>query len=361
MSSLKLANYSIEIGDAQSTLAKLNSWLRARNWSRVFVLVDENTARDCWPLVQQALWPKEHVLIQIEAGEQHKHIDTCKHIWKQMVAGGADRHSLMVNLGGGVIGDMGGFAASTFMRGISFLNIPTTLLSQVDASVGGKLGVDFEGLKNMVGMFRDPLAVLLCPDFFDTLPPEELRSGYAEVLKHAIIRDAAEFEYLEGQNPLQIPDWSEIVSHSVNIKKEVVEQDPFEGDLRKILNFGHTIGHAVETESFQYEKPLLHGEAIAIGMICESWLSYKLGMLSEEVLHGICAAVMAAFPFQSIKDFDRDRIMEHMLHDKKNVSGTIRLSLLPAIGDCTPDCEADTRLILESLDFHETIYGTHSA
>jgi 3-dehydroquinate synthase len=357
LTTLQLSNYKIEIASLDQICAGLNAWLRAKSWSKVFVLLDENTERDCLPLLERALWPEDRVLIKINSGEENKNIYTCQSIWQQMVSGGGDRHSLLVNLGGGVIGDMGGFAASTYMRGISFLNIPTTLLAQVDASVGGKLGVDFNGLKNMIGMFNDPVAVLLCPEFFYTLPEEQLRSGFAEVLKHALIKDESEFEFLEGQDPLQIPEWTEIVARSVAIKKEIVQEDPFEKGVRKILNFGHTLGHAVETESFKTSSPLMHGEAIGIGMLCESWISANTKRISNKTLDQIADAIKAAFPYCDIRGLAKDQIMGHMLHDKKNVSGSIRFSLLSGIGSCETDCQVQTELITESLEYYHSVYA----
>ena len=228
--------------DIRATLAEI---LRARQFSKLVVLTDSNTHQFCLPLVQEVV-PPTMVFISVPAGEQHKTLETCSIIWGQMTEAVLDRQALVINLGGGVIGDMGGFCASVYKRGIPFITIPTTLLSQVDASVGGKLGIDFLGFKNHLGVFQLPEAVLIAPEFLATLPQRELRSGYAEVIKHGLIRDATYFRALPSTN-WQKQDWARIIRHSIEIKKAVVQVDPKESGLRKILNFGHTIGHAIES------------------------------------------------------------------------------------------------------------------
>ena len=261
--------YSIVI--AADALSIFHSYLNEHYSGRKkIILLDENTRRHCLPLLET----KNAELLEIESGEKNKHIQTCTQLWKTLIDLGADRHSLLINLGGGVICDIGGFVASTFKRGIDFIHIPTTLLAQADASVGGKTGVDFANLKNQVGVFSNPKAVFVFPQFLDTLDERQLRSGFAEIIKHALIRDKTLWHTIQSVDVNDRSGLTDVISQSLQIKNDIVTDDPFEKGLRKILNFGHTIGHAVESVSLrQHKKQLLHGEAVAIGMICEAYLS----------------------------------------------------------------------------------------
>ncbi len=246
----------------------LPAFLRANSYTKIQVIVDENTFKYCYPSIKPFL--EKHNIIKIKSGESQKNLETCQKIWQAMTDNELDRHSIVINLGGGVIGDMGGFCASTYKRGIDFIQIPTTLLSQVDASVGGKLGIDFQGLKNHIGVFQIPNAVLIDADFLKTLSYNELRSGFAEVIKHCLIMDGKKWDEIRRKD-FEEQELEDLIAHSVNIKQHIVEADPTEKGLRKILNFGHTLGHAIET--YFLGKPklhLLHGEAIAAGMICEA-------------------------------------------------------------------------------------------
>ena len=241
---LHLNEYDVSIGEMGQPLREL---LATGNFTKIAVLVDNNTYRHCLPYFLQNI-DFEVVVIEVLAGELQKGIDTCRFIWSEMMRLGLDRHSL-INLGGGVIGDMGGFCAATYLRGIDFVQIPTTLLSQVDASVGGKLGIDFNGVKNSIGVFQNPKAVLVDPMFLKTLPLSEIRSGFAEVFKHALIADAGQWHNLQNINDLMTVDWAATLAPSLSIKKRVVQEDPTEKGIRKALNFGHTVGHAVESYS----------------------------------------------------------------------------------------------------------------
>ncbi len=289
--------------------------LQARSYSKVVVLTDVNTREHCLPLIQGAL-PSEALHITVPAGEQHKTLETCSTIWTAMTEAVLDRQALVINLGGGVIGDMGGFCASVYKRGVPFLTIPTTLLSQVDASVGGKLGIDFMGFKNHLGVFQLPEIVLIAPAFLDTLPQRELRSGYAEVIKHGLIRDLAFFRSLPSSN-WEKQDWSRVIRHSVSIKKAVVEVDPKEAGLRKILNFGHSIGHAVESFHLTSSNPLLHGEAIAMGMIAEGFLSFEKIGFSFEELNELSHKLLQVFGKVTLNSKDLDAILDLCAQDKK--------------------------------------------
>lgn len=309
-------------------LEAIREWLAARAYSRVAILVDENTVKHCWPHLSTLL--DDPLLIEIPSGESHKTLETCRHIWQQMLEGGLDRKSVLLNLGGGVIGDMGGFCAATFMRGIDFVQIPTTLLAQVDASVGGKLGIDFQHYKNMVGLFADPQAVFIFLPFLETLPARELRSGYAEVIKHALIGDAGLWEQLLAHTDPATVDWETVLPRALMVKKRIVEADPLETGIRQILNFGHTVGHAIETWALSHGLDLLHGEAVAQGMIAETRLSHQYAGLSKTDMDRIISFLEIAFPHVSpAPEAELNAIMQK---DKKNLKGRIRMALLEGVG-----------------------------
>lgn len=338
----------------ENPLTHLNQQLLSAEYSQLFVLVDENTEEHCLPILQNSI-NLDLTIIKIQAGELYKNIETCQVIWNELIQQGADRHSCLLNLGGGVIGDMGGFCASTFMRGIDFFQIPTTLLSQVDASVGSKLGIDFNGIKNIVGVFNEPQAVIIEPRFLDTLDKRELRSGYAEIIKHALIKDQNLWEKITSFLNLSEVPFANIIHRNVQIKKEIVDQDPFEKGLRKILNFGHTIGHAIETQLLQTNKRLLHGEAIAIGMICEAWIGKQMDMISAEQLFNIQSYILSIYGDLPSKIDSKDDIFHHMTKDKKNKSGIIRASILNDIGSCSFNISLPKEMVIESLKAYEEL------
>ncbi len=347
---LQLHDYQIHFGTLGPELVDLVS-----PYGKIFVLVDDNTRLHCLPVLQVCLQNTKLHILEIDSGEQHKNLDTCQRLWKEMFALRSDRSSLLINLGGGVIGDMGGFVASTYMRGIDFVQIPTTLLSQVDASVGGKLGVDFNGLKNSVGLFRNPLAVFINPEFLQTLPAQEVRSGYAEVIKHALIQDVAAWKKIQKITDLEAVSWQEIIHESVAIKHQIVREDPHELGLRKLLNFGHTIGHAIESVFLESSKPLLHGEAIAIGMICESYISAAKGKIDEEELTQVTAYLCTIFGSPAIDPVDYDEFIIRMQGDKKNTAGMINFTLLEKPGKGLINQTADEELIKASLDYYHRL------
>ncbi len=331
----------------------LSSALEEFSFSRLFVLVDENTATHCLPLIKAAL-PESAVFFKIAPGERYKNLQTCASIWEEMTNAQLDRKALSLNLGGGVIGDMGGFCASIYKRGIRFINLPTTLLSQVDASVGGKLGVDFQGLKNHLGVFNQPEKVIIASQFLATLPEQELRSGFAEVIKHGLIQDRSYFEKLDFSN-WQSNSWPDLIRHSVEIKNAVVEQDPKESGIRKILNFGHTIGHAVETFFLDGPQHLLHGEAISVGMICEAWLSVQKSGLPEADLKKIESAFLTVFGKAQLEESHIDPILNHCLQDKKNEGNTLMFSLLESIGSCNYNVPITADEIRESINYYRSL------
>jgi 3-dehydroquinate synthase len=339
---------------ASQAFSALRAHLEGSDYSRVFVLTDTNTARDCYPILirefeKAEAWPH----ISIPAGEIHKTIATCTTVWEALSRQGADRQSLLVNLGGGVVTDLGGFVASTYQRGIDFLNIPTTLLSMVDASVGGKTGVDLGSLKNQIGLIQQPEMVLILPAFLRTLESRELRSGYAEMLKHGLIRDRAYWKALSKLKPADV-DLARI-HHSVGIKNKVVQADPREKGVRKILNFGHTLGHAVESFFLneQQSPTLLHGEAIAIGMILEAYLSVHHCGLSQEACDEIKDVFGRLFPKVEISETQVERICSLLIHDKKNTHGRIRFTLLRNIGEAVYDQEVTEPLLRQAFAYYK--------
>ncbi len=312
-------NYSIWIG--ADSLSKLD----VSEYSRVAILVDENTKRDCLNKLPKA---DNAIIIEIKSGEENKNISNCNFIWQELTNHNFDRNSLLINLGGGVIGDMGGFCASTYKRGIDFIQIPTTLLTMVDASIGGKLGIDFSGLKNQIGLFLNPKSVLIYPDFLETLPLNQLKSGFAEVLKHALISNKNLWNEILN-TPFKKLNWNEIISLSVEIKNKIVLSDPKEKGERKKLNFGHTFGHAIESFYLQKGTPVLHGQAIALGMLIEG----KMSNLSELEKVEITAFILSNFtlPHNPAKN----QLIEFMKNDKKNSDEKINFTLLDGIGSCS--------------------------
>jgi 3-dehydroquinate synthase len=338
---------SVQISSVSQSLP---AFLDAHPYTKIQVIVDENTFKFCYPTIKSFLG--KHNLIKIKSGEAEKTLDTCQKIWQAMTDNELDRHSLVINLGGGVIGDMGGFCASTYKRGIDFIQIPTTLLSQVDASVGGKLGIDFQGLKNHIGVFQIPNTVLIDDAFLKTLPYSELRSGFAEIIKHCLIMDGKKWDEIRRKD-FEEQDFKDLIAHSVNIKQHVVEADPTEKGLRKILNFGHTLGHAIET--YFLGKPklhLLHGEAIAAGMICEAFLSFKRGMIDQKTLENIEEFIFSVYGKATIAASDIEPIIALTAQDKKNKGKEVRFSLLEGAGKCTYDISVSKAEMKKALEYY---------
>jgi 3-dehydroquinate synthase len=339
-----------------NSLESLKAIIAKKPYSKIFILTDEVTGSICLPVFQAKLPDFDTFdIIEVPNGEENKTIDFCIGIWRMLLDFEADRSALLINLGGGVVTDMGSFAASTFKRGIDFLQIPTTLLSQVDASVGGKTGIDMDNVKNVIGTFAQPQAVIIATDFLKTLDQRQIVSGFAEVIKHGIIADSAFFnEIIAIEKPEEITE--DQIYHSIEIKNKVVIADPFEKGLRKTLNYGHTIGHAIESWSLRNnKKPLLHGEAIAIGMICEAYLAKELLGLPESDLEIIAQAFLKYFDKYDIKTGIEHDLLEIMQNDKKNVAGKINFSLPDKIGNCLIDVFVDEQLIKDSLNFYRDL------
>lgn len=353
----RITSHSYDVIIGKDSLNALNDLLLTRNYSQFFLIVDENTLKHCVPLfLDQVSALNDAEIIETESGEVNKNIDVVTQVWYAMSELHADRKCAVINLGGGVIGDMGGFIASTYKRGVDFFNVPSTLLSQVDASVGGKLGIDLGNLKNQIGVFNFPQAVIIYPDFLETLEDRQKLSGFAEVMKHALIKDESHWGVVKHKSPLEKQDWEAVIAHSVEIKNNVVLNDPREKGERKILNFGHTIGHSIETYHLdKFEDFFLHGEAIAIGMVVESILSQKYCGLQKEAVEDIANAFKYQF---GLKPLDRKLFEDYlglMIHDKKNEHGKISFSLLEKIGNCTWDVYCSKEDILQAFEEYNQI------
>ncbi|MCA5004919.1 3-dehydroquinate synthase [Sphingobacterium bovistauri] len=336
----------------EENLESLLPFIEERGYSQVLVLVDRNTNDNCLPVLQNAIPDLIHYdIIEVDPGEENKNIDFCIGVWKTMLDFGADRKALLINLGGGVVTDMGGFAASTYKRGIDFIQIPTTLLSQVDASVGGKTGIDLDNVKNIIGTFTQPQAVFISTQFLHTLDDRQMVSGFAEIIKHGLIQDKSLYETCKSLDMNTITP--ELIYQSVQIKNNVITQDPTEKGLRKILNFGHTIGHAIEGYSlYNDSNPLLHGEAIAIGMICEAWLSNKFSGMSIEELKDITDTFLKRYPVYNYSEEQYDLFIDLMKNDKKNEDNKIGFALLKEIGDCSYNIFVEEEDIREALNYY---------
>jgi 3-dehydroquinate synthase len=346
---VKSQGYSVVIGN--DSLSHLNEFLNGKTYSKYFIIVDENTSEHCLPTILTNIdCLAEAEVIETESGEDNKTIEIVTQVWYAMSEAHADRKALVINLGGGVISDMGGFIASTYKRGIDFVNIATTLLSQVDASVGGKLGIDLGGLKNQIGVFNFPQMVVIYPPFLQTLEYRQLKSGFSEVLKHALIQDDKYWEEIKKIKVSSDYDWENIIGKSVEIKNKVVLEDPKEKGIRKILNFGHTIGHAIETWHLENDPNFfLHGEAIAMGMIAEGFLSNEKLGLSDTELSEIVAVFKSVYDLKPLPEKNFDSYCDLMIHDKKNSGGKISCSLLSKIGECKWDIFANKKDILNAL------------
>lgn len=340
-------DYPIFIG--VGLLEKINSLVDVSKYSKAVIVTDRNIPSSLIKNLQSAL-PIANSVVVLDSGEQNKDLDYVKEVLKTLNNFGCDRKSLVINLGGGVIGDIGGFAASIFMRGIDFLQIPTTLLAQVDASVGGKVGVNFLGIKNLIGTFQQPIAVIIDIDILSTLPQREFISGFAEIIKHGLIADKKYFELVTAKKPQDFSQQEliEIIEKSCQIKIDIVAQDEKESGLRKLLNFGHTIGHAVETISLESNKPLLHGEAISIGMIAEGQISKLLGLVSTEEYKIIEESLIKA-GLPTILEVPVDKVLEKIKSDKKNVKGESKFTLLEGIGKAVINKTVDEPTIRKAL------------
>lgn len=340
--------YFAEIG-----YEKLAEMVAEKNYSKIFILADTTTHEVCVPFFLQ-LFPFEAEIIEFDAGEEYKNLETCIGIWEALSELGADRKSLIINIGGGVVTDLGGFVASTYMRGIDFVNIPTSLLAMVDASVGGKTGVDLGTLKNQIGVINTPKMILIDTEYLQTLASEEYRSGLAEMFKHGLIHSLKYWEQMKQLSSLTTNDLERLIYDSVVIKNEIVTQDPTEKGLRKTLNFGHTLGHAIE--SFCLENPtrnrLLHGEAIAIGMILAGFLSCEKVKFPKENRDEIKSVLSQYFDKQLFTTDEIEAIISLMKFDKKNSHGNINFVLLENFASPLLDCQIENELIHKAFEYY---------
>lgn len=325
----------------------------------LFILTDETTQTQCWPVISNFACLQEAQHIMIRSTDDHKNLESLAHVWSELGRLGGTRHSLLINLGGGMVTDLGGFAASTFKRGIAYINIPTTLLAMVDASVGGKTGINFNGLKNEIGVFNPAATVILDTEFLKTLDRSNLCSGYAEMLKHGLISNEANWNELLAfdLDNVDYKKLQDMVATSVAIKECVVEEDPFEQGIRKALNLGHTVGHALESLAMKEGRTVLHGYAVAWGLVCELYLSaLKTGFPKDKMRQAIyyIKEYYGTFTF-TCKEYDQ--IYELMTHDKKNTSGHINFTLLGQVGDIRINQTAEKEDIFQMLDFYREVMG----
>ena len=351
MQTIQATNYSVYFDE--TGYEKLASYLITANYSKIFILVDENTSQYCLPhLLNNLATEIEIEIIELEVGEIHKNIATCTEVWGALSELGGDRKSILINLGGGVISDLGGFVACTFKRGIDFINIPTTLLSMVDASIGGKNGVDLGNLKNQIGIIREPKAVIVDTQFLNTLPQNEMRSGLAEMLKHGLIFDKKYWDKFKNIKDLITEDLNELIHQSIEIKNTIVCEDLTENGIRKSLNFGHTLGHAIESYFLENDNKtsLLHGEAIAVGMILESFISREKELLTNEEYQEIKYIINDIFERVEFSQIDIEKIIELLIFDKKNEFGKVQFALLDGIGKIKINQESDNKLIYKAFE-----------
>lgn len=323
----------------------------------VFLLTDQTASGFCLPLVQTVIDEFSIRCLAIPSGEENKNIHSVGLVWDFLSNSGADRKSLLINLGGGMLTDLGGFAASTFKRGLDFVNIPTTLLAQVDASLGGKTGFNFNGLKNEIGVFMEPNSVLINTSFLKTIDHENFLSGYAEMLKHGLIKSREHWNELMAFDTKNISyeALQEIIAHSVAVKEWHVLNDLREQHIRKALNFGHTIGHAFESYAMKTGRPILHGYAVVYGMIAELYLSVKQCGLKIDELNRIAGWLLSEYGKFDIQESDFEALYELMTHDKKNEGQRINFTLIPEIGKVEINVDCPKELIFEALEYYKNL------
>jgi 3-dehydroquinate synthase len=351
MQTIKANGYSVIFNN--EGYYELNKIISENNYSTLFIIVDSITNDVCLPKLLPLIETESRIeIIEFEAGEINKNIETCIQIWNVLTELGADRKSLIINLGGGVVSDLGGFVASTFKRGIDFITIPTTLLAMVDAAIGGKTGIDLGNLKNQIGVINNPQLVVIDSDYLETLPQIEMRSGLAEILKHGLIFNKLYWKQFLDLSKLDFNDFDTIIYDSIKIKNEIVTNDPKEKGIRKALNFGHTLGHAIESYFLEHNSKnnLLHGEAIAIGMILESYISMTKNLISKAEYLEVKTTIKSIFEEVNFDKNDIISIVDLLIHDKKNENGKIKFVLLNGIGDFIIDQEVENEIIITSFE-----------
>lgn len=339
--------------------SELQDFLQSVKYDKLFVLTDSNTLELCLPMLKEVPQLQGAPVITVEAGDTNKNIEQVTAIWMRLCNEGASRNSLLLNVGGGMITDMGGFVAATFKRGIHSVNVPTTLMASVDAAVGGKTGINFNGLKNEIGSFYPPLCVLIDSSFLKTLDRDNLLSGYAEMVKHALISNMETYHAILSFD-LDRVDYTllnQMVAQSVAVKERIVEEDPKEMGIRKALNLGHTVGHAYESLSFRKGRPVLHGHAVAAGLVSELYLSYKKCGFPMENLSQVVYYLKKYYPPFFFNCDDYEALYELMTHDKKNEGGIINFTLLSQVGEVQINQSVTKEKVLESFDFYRESFG----
>ncbi len=334
------------------SLKKLNNFLSKKTFTQLVILTDAEVLKNCYPLLLKNVPNIQSAeIIELEGGEQNKNINTVIQVWETLTDLGTDKYSLLINFGGGVVTDLGGFAASVYKRGIPFIHIPTSLMAMADAAIGGKCGVDLNNIKNHVGNITQPLGIYIFPDFLNSLPSRHLKNGMAEVIKAALIKNKSLFHVLRNKsNTLEY-----VLQKAIGIKKEIVSKDPNEKNIRKILNFGHSMGHAIESTFLNSSKELLHGEAVAIGMLMEACLSYQKKMLTKSELNSIESLIVPTYNLVSFTNSEKAAILKYLQHDKKNEGKKIRMSLLKGIGNCKTDVVVDISEINRAFIYYQTV------
>jgi 3-dehydroquinate synthase len=352
MQTISSIGYKIYFG--KTVYKEINAFLNKNKYSKYFVFCDENSFEKCYSqLLANCKKLQAAEIIEIDSGEASKNIEICQHIWETMLENNADRNTLVINLGGGVVSDLGGFVASVYKRGIDFVNIPTTALSMADASVGGKTGIDFANLKNVIGTITQPKAVFVNIDYLLSLPQRHFMNGIAEILKMALISDRVLWKKLRSD--YEFKNISELLHKSVELKNKIVKRDPTEKNVRKALNFGHTIGHAVESVLLNSDDELLHGEAVVVGMIAESFISYKKKLISKNELDEIVTCFKNCFTLSPLHPQHFEAIDLLILNDKKNSNGKTLFSLLNKIGGFKINQSVTPGIIKSSLEFYNSV------
>ena len=341
------SSYSIFFN--QDGYNELSLTVSKNNYSKVFLLVDENTEKHCLPNLDKKV-DFSFQIIKIKSGEHYKNLDTCNEVWK-FLNNNADRKSLLINLGGGVITDMGGFIASTFKRGIDFINIPTTLLSIVDASVGSKTGINFNSLKNQIGVFSDPILIIIDTEYLKTLDERNIKSGYGEIFKHSLISGNLFEKLINNSNKLYN---DKIIYNSINVKNNIVLRDRKEENIRKYLNFGHTIGHAIESIKLNSNSKIFHGEAVIAGIIIELYLSYKVLNFPIDIVRNVKEHLENIFEKIYISSNEIKDLFKLLQFDKKNYLNKVNFVLLENIGNCKVDINVENEIIIEAIDFYNS-------
>lgn len=332
---------------------KLNTFIKTNKYSAYFIICDTNTLKYCLSeLIRKCPVLKDAEIIELEPGEESKDLNIVNHIWQTLTEFGADKKSLIVNLGGGVVSDIGGFAASTYKRGIDFINIPTTLLAIADASVGGKTGINFSGIKNHIGSITQPKAVFVNTDFLHSLPYAHMVNGFAEIIKIALIKDKTFFNKISGLLIDNSFNDLNIIKKSIQLKNEIVKKDPDEKGLRKILNFGHTVGHAIESLFLEKDQSLLHGEAVAVGMIIESYLCLMLKRISKAEFEKIVNTLQINFTFPAINEQNLPTFFSYFDQDKKHTGGNYQPALIKGIGKCDEKVKVNRAQVNKAIQYY---------